>query len=89
MENVNAMLMPMDPNMIQHHESHDQSMINTQNRISYVTYIGKLLYMAHMTQLNILYVTIMMEQFAKSPLQENWTGVKRILKYLMLQKDPN
>lgn len=49
MENTNAVSTPMDPNVIQHHESHDESTINTQNMISYLTYVGKLLYAAHAT----------------------------------------
>jgi hypothetical protein len=79
MENMNTVSTPMDPNVIQHHESHD---VATQNGISYATYIGKLLYAAHATRPDILYATVTMAQFAKDPSQENWTGVKRILRYL-------
>ena len=38
MEDVNTVLMPMDPNVIQH-ESNNGLMINQQNRISYATYM--------------------------------------------------
>ena len=48
MEDVNTVLMPMDPNVIQH-ESNDGLAINEQNRISYVTYIGKLMDAAYAT----------------------------------------
>jgi len=71
----------MGPNVIQH-KSNDRLAINEQNRISNVKYIGKLLDAAHATQPDILYTTLTMVQFAKNPSQENWTEVKRILRYL-------
>ena len=46
MEDANTVLMPMDPNVIQH-ESTDGLAINQQNRISYATYIGKMLDATH------------------------------------------
>jgi hypothetical protein len=62
--------MPMGPNVIQH-KSNDGLVINEQNRISNVKYIGKLLDAAHATRPDILYMTLTMAQFAKNPLQEN------------------
>lgn len=35
----------------------------------------------HVTCSDILYATVMMAQFAKNLLQENWPGIKRILKF--------
>ena len=81
MEDANAVSTPMNLNVIQH-ESRDESVINEQNGISYATYIGKLLYAAHATRPDILYATVTLAQFARNPSQENWTGVKRILRYL-------
>jgi len=49
--------------------------INKQNGIPYATYISKLLGATHAMQPDILYATIMM-------VQEDWTGVKRILRSL-------
>jgi hypothetical protein len=37
---------------------------------------------ADATQSDVKYMTVMMLQFAKNLTQENWTGVKRILRYL-------
>jgi len=54
MEDANTVLMPMDPNVIQH------KAINQQNRISYATYIGKMLDATHAIRPDILFVTIMM-----------------------------
>ena len=48
MENVNTVSMPMGPNVIQH-KSNDRLVINEQNKISNVKYIGKLLDAAHAT----------------------------------------
>jgi hypothetical protein len=79
MENANTVL--MGPNVIQH-ESNDRLAINEQNRISNATYIGKLLDAAHSTPPNILYVIVTIVQLTRNPSQENWTGVKRILRYL-------
>ena len=47
-----------------------------------MAYIGKLLDPTHVTRPDIIYATVMMAQFAKNPPQENWPGIKRILKYL-------
>jgi hypothetical protein len=63
-------------------ESNDGLVINEQNGISNATYISKLLDAAHATQPDIIYSTVTMAQFTRNPLQENWTGVKRILRYL-------
>lgn len=60
--------------MIQH-ESNNGLAINEQNGIPYATYIGKLLGATHAMRADILYATAMMAQ-------EDWTGVKRILRYL-------
>ena len=57
-------------------------MINKQNRILNATYISKLLDAVHATQPDIIYTTVMMVQFARNLSQENWTGVKKILRYL-------
>jgi hypothetical protein len=73
-------LMPMGPNVIQH-KSNDGLAINKQNGISNATHIGKLLDAAHATRPDILYAAVMMAQFAKNPSQEDWTGVKRYLRY--------
>jgi len=59
MEDANTVLMPMDPNMIQH-KSNDGLAINQQNGISYATYIGKMLDATHAIRPDILFVTIMM-----------------------------
>ena len=80
MEKVNIVWMPMILNMIQH-EWNDELVINKQNRISNVTHISKLLDAIHATWPDILYMTVMMAQFANNP-RENWPGVKRILRYL-------
>jgi hypothetical protein len=81
MENANTVSMPMGLNVIQH-ESNDGLVINEQNGISNATYISKLLDAAHSTRPDIIYATATMVPFAKNLLQENWTGVKRILRYL-------
>ena len=60
--------------MVQH-ESNNGLAINEQNGIPYATYIGKLLGATHAMRADILYATAMMAQ-------EDWTGVKRILRYL-------
>ena len=75
-ENTNTVLMPMDPNVMQH-KSNVGLVINKQNCISNATYISKLQDAAHSMGPNITYVTVTMAQFAKNPSQENWTGVKR------------
>ena len=74
MEDADTVLMPMDLNMVQH-ESNNGLAINEQNGIPYVTYISKLLGATHAMRPDILYATVMMAQ-------EDWTGVKRILRYL-------
>jgi hypothetical protein len=79
MENANTV--SMGPNVIQH-ESNDRLAIHEQNGISNATYIGKLLDAAHSTPLNILHVIATIAQLTKNPSQENWTGVKKILRYL-------
>jgi len=74
MEDADTVSMPMDPNVVQH-ESNNGLAINEQNGIPYATYIGKLLGATHAMRPDILYVTVMMAQ-------EDWTRVKRILRYL-------
>ena len=54
--------------------------IDKQNRILNATYISKLLDTAPATQPDIIYMTVMMAQFTMNPSQENWTGVKKILR---------
>ena len=81
MEKANTVSMPMGPNVIQH-GSNDELVITKQNGISNATHTGRLLDAAHATWPNILYATVMMAQFAKNPSQEDWTGVKRYLRYL-------
>ena len=81
MEKENTVSMPMGPNMIQH-ESNDGLAINNQNGISKVTHISKLLDAAHAMQPDIISMTVMMVQFTKNLFQEDWTGVKRYLRYL-------
>jgi hypothetical protein len=61
------------------HDPNDRLAIKgKKNRISYVAYISKQLDAIHATQPNILYVTVIMAQFAND-LQDNWPGVKRII----------
>ncbi len=74
MEDADTVSMPMDPNVVQH-ESNNGLAINEQNGIPYATYIGKLLGATHAMRPDILYATVMM-------VQEDWTRVKRILRYL-------
>ena len=56
--------------------------IDKQNRILNATYISKLLDTAYITQPDTIYMTVMVAQSTTSPSQENWTGVKKILRYL-------
>jgi hypothetical protein len=74
MEDADNVSMPTDPNVVQYKLNNGLA-INEQNGIPYVTYIGKLLGATHAMQPDILYATVMMAQ-------EDWTGVKRILRYL-------
>ena len=80
MEDVNTVTMLMLLNVIQH-DPNDGLAIKEQNIISYAAYISKMLDSMHAMQPNILYTTVIMAQFANNP-QENWLGVKRILRYL-------
>ena len=78
MEDADTVSMPMDLNVVQH-ESNDRLVINEQNRIPHVTDISKL-GATHTIQPDIQYATIMVAQ-------EDWTRVKRILRFYILTFD--
>jgi hypothetical protein len=49
---------------------------------NYATAIRKLLYAAHASRPDILYVVIALSQFTKNPSAIHWTAVKHIIRYL-------
>jgi Reverse transcriptase (RNA-dependent DNA polymerase) len=75
--------MPMDPNIaLVTNTSETNKKEGPHTSIEYTTWIGELLYAAHVTRPDILYATTTLVQFTSNPAKEHWMAVKCVFRYL-------